>query len=200
MSEAVHKDYAGAKLGMWLFLFTEIILFGGLFILYSVYMWSHPREFATASKELLLVFGAVNTVILLTSSLFVAISVSAIQRGERRLTVLLLAATVLVAITFLANKYFEWSTEFHHGIYPNSPILDQRAPGEIVFFGLYFITTGLHGIHVLVGGVLLTIMAVGVWRGKIHQGDFIKLENAALYWHLVDLIWIFIFPLYYLLL
>lgn len=195
-----HGSYGTAKLGMWLFLFTEIILFGGLFVLYAVYYYFHPQGFASASHELSLGFGTVNTLILLTSSLFVAASLSALQKGERRLTLLLLSGTILVALTFLVNKYFEWSEKFAHGIYPNGPAMANLAPGEVVFFALYFVTTGLHGIHVLIGGVLLTVIAFGVRRGSIHQGDYVKLENSGLYWHLVDLIWIFIFPLYYLIL
>jgi cytochrome c oxidase subunit III len=195
-----HRDYAGAKLGMWLFLFTEVILFGGLFVLYAVYLYYHPEEFARASDELSLPFGAVNTVVLLTSSLCVAASITALQNGNRRLTLQMLGVTILSALIFLVNKYFEWTEKIHHGIYPNSPILDERPPGEIVFFGIYFITTGLHGLHVLIGAGLLLWVFVLVRDGKIHKDDYIVLENAGLYWHLVDLIWIFIFPLYYLIL
>jgi len=196
----VHKDYAGAKLGMWLFLYTEILLFGGLFVLYSVYLARYPGEFAVASGELNIVLGTINTVILLTGSLLVAISVSAIQRGNAKLAQWMLWGGVLSGVLFLVNKYIEWSTEIHHGIYPNSPILLERAHGEIVFFGLYFVTLGLHGLHVLIGSILLAIVAVWVRNGSIHRDDYVFLENSGLYWHLVDLIWIFIFPLYYLLL
>jgi cytochrome c oxidase subunit III len=195
-----HRDYAGAKLGMWLFLFTEVILFGGLFVLYAVYLYVHPDEFSRASDELSLLFGAANTVVLLTSSLCVAASITALQKGNRRLTLQLLAVTILSALIFLVNKYFEWMEKIHHGIYPDSAMLDERAPGEIVFFGLYFITTGLHGLHVLIGAGLLSWVFMLVRNGRVHQDDYIVLENAGLYWHLVDLVWIFIFPLYYLIL
>lgn len=198
MSEAAHKDYGGAKLGMWLFLYTEVILFGGLFVLYSVYLFLYPDDFARASDGLSLAFGAVNTVVLLTSSLFIALAVTAIQKGNERLSVLLLGGTIFSAIVFLVNKYFEWSDKFHHGIYPDSPVLQQMPQGEVVFYGLYFISTGLHGVHVLIGAVLLSVIAAGVRSGSIHRTDYVKLENSALYWHLVDIVWIFIFPLYYL--
>ncbi|WP_027714602.1 cytochrome c oxidase subunit 3 family protein [Desulfuromonas sp. TF] len=204
MKEAEHatvqKDYAGAKLGMWLFLYTEILLFGGLFVLYSVYLQRYPREFAAAAADLNIVLGAVNTVILLTGSLLVAISITALRRGSVRLAQWMLWGSVLTGIVFLINKYIEWSAEISHGIYPGSPILDQKENGEIIFFGLYYITLGLHGLHVLIGAVLLAFMAVYVATGSVHRDDFIKLENTGLYWHLVDLVWIFIFPLYYLLL
>ncbi|MCM2360000.1 MAG: cytochrome c oxidase subunit 3 family protein [Geobacteraceae bacterium] len=200
MSPHPHKDYAGAKLGMWLFLFTELILFGGLFLLYGAYLARYPEEFAAAGQEMHLIFGAANTVILLTSSLFAAMAVTAIQRDERRTAFRLLAGTVLCAAVFLFNKYLEWSAEIGRGIYPGSPQLAAGPPGESVFYGLYYLTVGLHGLHVLVGGTLLAVVAWRVRRGIIHAGDYVWLENSALYWHLVDLIWIFIFPLYYLIL
>lgn len=201
MSESGHhKDYTGAKLGMWLFLFSELILFGGLFILYSVYLHRYPVEFGRAARHLDLTIGSANTAILLTGSFCVASAITALRRGRTRLTVLLLWATVLTGALFLFNKYLEWSAEIGRGIYPNSPVLDAKPHGEIIFFGLYYITLGLHGLHVLIGSVLLGVMAVLVARGKVTADDFVKLENAGLYWHLVDIIWIFIFPLYYLLL
>ena len=113
---------------------------------------------------------------------------------------LLLSGTVLCAVVFLVNKYLEWSAEIGSGIYPNSPRLVAGPPGESVFFSLYYLTVGLHGLHVLIGGVLLTVVAVRVGRRTIHGGNYVWLENSALFWHLVDLIWIFIFPLYYLIL
>ena len=200
MSHVVPKDYAGAKLGMWLFLFTEIILFGGLFLLYATYLARYPQEFAAAGREMHILFGTANTVILITSSLLAAMAVTAVQQGKRLTVLLLLGGTVLSAAIFLVNKYFEWSDEIGRGLYPNSPLLATAPPGKSVFFSLYYLTTGLHGLHVLVGGTLLSVVAVRVKRGTVHAGDFVLLENSALYWHLVDLIWIFIFPLYYLIL
>jgi cytochrome c oxidase subunit 3 len=200
MNHAVHKDYAGAKLGMWLFLFTEMLLFGGLFLLYATYLARYPQEFGKSAREMHLVFGTVNTVILITSSLLVAAAVTAIQQGNRLAVQYLLGGTVLIAAIFLVNKYLEWSNEIGRGFYPGSPLFATAPPGQSVFFSLYYLTTGLHGLHVLVGGTLLTVVAVRVGRGTVHAGDYVWLENGALYWHLVDLIWIFIFPLYYLIL
>ncbi|KAB0665988.1 cytochrome c oxidase subunit 3 family protein [Oryzomonas japonica] len=194
------KDDSGAKLGMWLFLFTELLLFGGLFLLYSAYLSRYPHEFSAAGRQLNVVFGTINTVVLLTSSLLVAMAVTAVQRGERRRTLWLLGGTILCAAIFMAIKYVEWSTKILHGIYPNSPHLAAGPPGESVFFSLYFMSTGIHGLHVLIGATLLAWVGSKVKRGAVHGGDYILLENSALYWHLVDLIWIFIFPLYYLIL
>ena len=200
MSHAQGKDDLGAKLGMWLFLFTELLLFGGLFILYAVYLSRYPHEFSAAGRELNVAFGAANTVVLLTSSLFAAMAVTAVKRGERGVTLAFLGGTLGCAAIFLVIKYLEWSAKIGHGIFPGSPKLVAGAPGESVFFGLYFLTTGLHGVHVVIGAALLTWFGAKVKGGAIHAGDNVALENGTLYWHLVDLVWIFIFPLYYLIL
>lgn len=200
MSQAEHKDNVGAKLGMWLFLFTELLLFGGLFILYAVYLARYPLQFASAGRELSLVFGATNTVVLLTSSLFAAMAVTAVKRGERRATLALLSGTLGCAAVFLVIKYLEWSAKIGHGIFPGSARLIAGAPGESVFFGLYYLTTGLHGVHVAIGAALIAWIGARVSSSALHAGDNVALENATLYWHLVDLVWIFIFPLYYLML
>jgi cytochrome c oxidase subunit 3 len=200
MSTHPHRDDLGARLGMWLFLLTELLLFGGLFILYAVYLARYPADFHTAGKELDVVFGAVNTVVLLTSSLCAALAVSLVQQGRSRLALLQLAATIGCAALFLLIKYFEWSAKIHHGLYPGAPRLLEGPPGESVFFSLYYLTTGLHGLHVFIGAGLLGWILLRVRRGQIDAGNYTLLENGALYWHLVDLVWIFIFPLYYLVL
>jgi cytochrome c oxidase subunit 3 len=252
LAVAHHRDYTGAKIGMWLFLFTEVLLFGGLFLLYAVYRATHAEEFHRAAMELDTLIGTINTIILLTSSLTMAASIAAIRRGQKKLSLLLLAATIAFAVWFLVNKYFEWGTKIDHGLYPNSEFLLQHESGEVLFFGLYYSMTGLHGLHVLVGAVVLIVVwikllkkpfktvefdAAGVqglqgakvalvderdnrlWTSekiddsvrqvkvrfkyspvlkRIHKEDFVLLENSGLYWHLVDLIWIFLFPLFYL--
>lgn len=195
----VHKDPFGARIGMWLFLMTELLLFGGMFLIYGAYRYMNTDAFHLAAHELNTIIGTFNTVILLTSSLTVALSITALQRGNRNLAVLLLALTIVFAFWFLTNKYFEWSHEIHNGIYPGSAILKNRSNGEILFFGLYYVMTGVHGLHVIIGIVLLSFMLVFILRGKITPEEPIKLEVAGLYWHLVDIIWIFLFPLFYLL-
>lgn len=200
MNPSLHKDYIGAKLGMWLFLFTELLLFGGLFLMYAVYLARYPHEFATAGRQLDLILGTINTLVLLTSSLLAAMAVTAIQRDERLRSIRLLSGTILCAASFMAIKYVEWSAKFSHGIYLGSERLKAGAPGESVFFSLYYMTTGIHGLHVLIGMALLGWVASRVASGKVNNADYVLLENSALYWHLVDLIWIFIFPFYYLIL
>jgi cytochrome c oxidase subunit 3 len=196
--EEYHRDYTGAKLGMWLFLFSELVLFGGLFIAYAAMRARYIADFHSASHELNAFLGVANTVVLLTSSLTMALAITALQKGNAKLSARFLTATVVLGCIFLMDKYFEWSHEIAKGLYPNSPTLLQHPPGERLFFGLYYTMTGLHGLHVIIGVVLLSVMLGLLVRGKITSGDFVKLENSGLYWHLVDVIWIFLLPLFYL--
>ncbi len=193
-----HRDYTGAKLGMWLFLFTEIILFGGMFLLYSIYRNVHTADFHEAGKEMSVVIGAINTIILLTSSLTMALSISAIKNGEKSRSILLQAVTIILGLAFLVNKYFEWSDHIHHGFYPNSPELLGMSHGKILFFGLYYVMTGIHGLHVLIGVGIIGFVLILTSRGIVSAADYVKLENTGLFWHLVDIIWIYLFPLFYL--
>jgi cytochrome c oxidase subunit III len=197
VSEEV-RDYTGAKLGMWLFLLSEILLFGGMFILYSAYRYKNPVDFHHASQELDVILGTLNTLVLLTSSLTMAISVSAVQKGQLRLSGWLLSATIILGLLFLMNKGIEWGAKIHYGIYPGSPTLLSRAKGEILFFGLYYVMAGLHALHVGVGICVLVVMLLFLGQGKIGPTHFVSLENSGLYWHLVDIVWIFLFPLFYL--
>jgi len=193
-----------SRMGMWLFLFTEILLFGGLFLVYAVYRRANPEAFHIASGELSLRFGAINTVILLTSSLTMALAVSAFERGLVGRCLRFLAGTAGLGLIFLGNKAVEWSAKFAHGLYPGNPILEARPAGEKLFFSLYFAMTGLHGVHVLVGVVVLAVTAVLAGRSaradaaRVHEKYGGVVENSGLYWHLVDTIWIFLFPLFYL--
>lgn len=193
-------DRTGIKIGMWLFLYSEIILFGGLFVLYASYLYRYPEFFAEGGKELNRVIGTINTIVLLISSFTVAASITAIQRDSKKQTIGFLLFSIFCGFVFLVNKYFEWGAKIHHDIYPNSETLVSGEPGVNIFFGLYYTITGLHGLHVIIGMVLLTISLVLVIRGKVTASRFSMLDNSGLYWHLVDLIWIFVFPLFYLVL
>ncbi|MCP4341742.1 MAG: cytochrome c oxidase subunit 3 family protein [Desulfobulbaceae bacterium] len=193
-------DRTGIKIGMWLFLYSEIILFGGLFVLYAAYFHRYPEFFAEGGKELNRVIGAINTIVLLLSSFTVAASITAIQRNNKKQTIGLLAFSIFCGFIFLVNKYFEWGAKIHHDIYPNSETLVSGEPGINIFFGLYYVITGLHGLHVIIGMILLSISLVYVLAGKVTSSRFSMLDNSGLYWHLVDLIWIFVFPLFYLVL
>jgi cytochrome c oxidase subunit 3 len=191
-------DYTGSKMGMWIFLFTEFLFFGGLFLLYAVYRSQYTQGFHTAANELDRVIGSVNTVILITSSLTMALSVSAMKRANSRLSGLFQFCTILLGVAFLVAKYFEWSDKIGHGIFPGAPDMLIMEQGAILFYSLYFVMTGLHGLHVLAGIIVLARMLFLSTRSEIHERDFIKLENAGLYWHFVDIVWIYLFPLLYL--
>jgi len=192
------RDYGGAKMGMWLFLLTEALLFFGPVLLYAVFRYRYHAEFAAFSKELDLTVGAVNTVVLISSSLTAAMAVSAMQKGGKNLAAALVVVTVLLGAVFIFNKYGEWDAKIVHGIYPGSAELMVASRGRAVFYGLYYFLTGLHGLHVLVGMTVLGVAAAGVLGDSINRKDHIRLENSVLYWHLVDVVWIFLFPLFYL--
>ncbi|MFN8242026.1 MAG: cytochrome c oxidase subunit 3 family protein [Bacteroidales bacterium] len=193
-----HFDHEGGKLGMWIFLLTELFLFGGLFLVYAVMRTKYSADFHTAAEELNTFIGTLNTVFLLTSSMTVAMSLTAIRKNQVNLALFLVAITLLFAALFMVNKYFEWTHKFEYHIVPGSAVLKNMPRGELLFFGLYYMMTGLHALHVFVGMVLLSINLVKIRKGIVNSDRYLLLENSALYWHLVDLIWIFLFPLLYL--
>jgi cytochrome c oxidase subunit 3 len=193
-----HRDDLASKIGMWLFLFTEMLLFGGLFIVYSVYRFRNPEAFHLAAQELNIFIGTLNTALLLISSATIAMAISAMQLKNKKLTLILLGATILLGIVFLVNKYFEWGTKIHHHIYPGSEIMAARGQGDVLFFGLYFFMTGLHALHIIIGLAFIAVVFARILKNKISFDNYFLLENSGLYWHLVDLIWIFLFPLFYL--
>lgn len=206
-----HKDNVGARIGMWLFLLTEILLFGGLFLLYAVYRAKFPEDFHYCAAGLDTAMGTFNTAILLTSSLTMVLAVTSWEKKDRKLTNIFLWATVIMGFMFLVNKYFEWSAKISHGLYPNSEILETHTAGEKIFYSMYYLMTGLHGLHIVIGLIIILVMMRHVSKKKQPGEDlttrevkhwwdkeFIKLENTGLYWHLVDVVWIFLFPLFYL--
>ena len=194
----VHRDDDASKLGMWLFIFTELLLFGGLFLVYTVFRAKYPSNFHEGSLELSVSIGALNTIVLLISSMTIAMALTAMQKDKKKLAMQLIAFTLFMATVFLFNKVIEWSAKFEHGLYPGSPLMPHLERGDLMFFSLYFFMTGLHALHILVGMVLLIIVFFKIKSGSIHSKRYVNLENGALYWHLVDLIWIFLFPMMYL--
>lgn len=191
-------DAKASKLGMWLFLYTELLLFGGLFLVYMVYRFLNQEAFLEASYELNVWMGTINTVILLTSSMTVAMSITALQKGDKKLSIILLWITIAAALAFLVIKYFEWSAKFEHGLFPGMEHYHALPPGERLYFYLYFFMTGLHALHVIVGGVFIIVVIKKIGNGSVNQKRYSLLENSGLYWHLVDLVWIYLFPLFYL--
>ena len=127
-----------------------------------------------------------------------AVSIVAIQQNKISLSLFFQFATIFLALFFMVNKYFEWTAKFDHGIYPGSDTLLNESSGQILFFGLYYMMTGLHGLHVIIGIVMIAFMMRFTSKGIVSYDNYVKLENTGLYWHLVDIIWIFLFPLFYL--
>ena len=193
-----HRDDLASKTGMWFFLFTELLLFGGLFIVYSVYRYRNATAFHLAAQELSVFIGTVNTIILLVSSTTIAMSITAIRKQNKKFAVLLLGLTIILGLAFLVNKYFEWGEHFKEHIYPGSSILALRGHGDVLFYGLYFFMTGLHALHIIIGLIFILVITISILRNRINSDNYVLLENSGLYWHLVDLIWIFLFPLFYL--
>jgi cytochrome c oxidase subunit 3 len=180
--------FESAKLGVWTFLATEVLLFGALFTGYTVFRMKYPEMFRVEHAKLDRILGGVNTVVLITSSLMVVLGVDAIKRGKARLLEACFGATILLAAVFLCVKYVEYTAKFHHGIYP----------GTNIFFSIYFMLTGLHGVHVLLGMGLMSYVIVLSRRGRLSANYFTPAEMSGLYWHFVDLVWIYLFPLLYL--
>jgi len=193
-----NRDDVSSKMGMWLFLFTEVLLFGGLFLVYLIYRVMYHDDFLHASFELDVLIGTVNTIVLLVSSMTVAMSITAIQKGDRKLALTLLWVTLAAALIFLVNKYFEWTAKFDHGLFPGMDHFNHLEHGERLFFFLYFFMTGLHALHVIVGGIFIGFVIRGIQKNRVTSDKYMLHENAGLYWHLVDLIWIYLFPLFYL--
>lgn len=194
-----HKfDAKASKMGMWLFLYTELLLFGGLFIVYMIYRYLNQDAFLLASYQLNVWMGTINTAVLLTSSMTIAMAITALQKGNTKLAIILSSATIAAALIFLAIKYFEWSAKFEHGLFPGMEHYDSLPLGERLYFYLYFFMTGLHALHVIVGGVFIGFVIRYMKTGRVNKDRGSLLENSGLYWHLVDVIWIYLFPLLYL--
>ena len=207
-----HRDDEGTRLGFWLFLYTELFLFAAFFLVYAVYRSSHLEDFKLAAESLNTGIGMVNTIILLTSSLTMVLSLDALKKGSVKLAKTLLLVTIALGMAFLVIKGFEWSAKFEHHLFlqtargiaagHGSPLLtpgEEMLPvGQVLFFGLYFIMTGTHALHIIIGAIWMLIVFFWISKGSINQDNHGVLERCGLYWHLVDVIWIFLFPLYYL--
>jgi cytochrome c oxidase subunit III len=190
-----------ATLGMWVFLVTEVLFFGGLFCTYCIYRLWYPAAFAAGSHEMIIWAGATNTAVLITSSLTMALAVHAAQTGGRRPLMMFLVLTMALGCVFLGIKAFEYYTEFteHHvpgaGFEFQPEALKQNAQ---LFFSLYFVMTGLHALHMIIGLGIMSFMFWWAWNGTITKEYYNPIEISGLYWHFVDIVWIFLFPLLYL--
>ncbi len=194
------QQFSTAKLGMWIFLAQEILFFSGLFVAYGIFRSWFPEAFSAGSHQLDKIMGAGNTIVLLFSSLTAALAVRSAQLGKTKLTSLFLIITIACAFAFLVVKYFEYSAKFEHGLLPGSHFHPHHAlPKETsVFFSVYFMTTGVHALHVIIGIGCLIWILLRNQRGEFSKEFFTPVDLVALYWHLVDLVWIYLFPLLYL--
>lgn len=195
------QQHAASAFGMWLFLVTEIMFFGGLFTAYVVYRTAFPGAFQAAGKELSLGLGAFNTIVLLTSSLTMTLAVRGARLGERDVLVKFLLITIGLGVLFLGIKGIEYGHKWHDHLFPGAGfVFNGPDPANAqLFFSLYFAMTGLHALHMAVGIGLLSILALCGAQGMFNRFYYAPVENCGLYWHFVDLVWIFLFPLLYLL-
>lgn len=194
------QEFSSNKLGFWFFLGTEILLFGGMFVAYIVFRYAYPEMFMDAHHHLNRVMGATNTIVLIGSSFTMAMAVRAAQTNKQKQLIIYLVITLLCAFAFLVVKYFEYQEKFAHGMLPGpwyTPHGTDPVNGNL-FFGLYFMMTGLHGVHVLAGIVAITWVLVNATKNRFSSAWYTPVELTGLYWHLVDLIWIYLFPLFYL--
>jgi cytochrome c oxidase subunit 3 len=196
----LEQQHAAGNLGMWLFLVTEILFFGGLFAAYAVYRWQYPAAFAQASHDADLTLGTINTIVLIGSSLTMAMAVYYAQMGNRKAIVGFLILTMILGVAFLGIKSAEYHHKYvdHHVPGPGFEFQGSEARQAQLFFIFYFVMTGMHAVHMIIGLGLLTTIAVMAWRGRYSVGHHAPVELSGLYWHFVDIVWIFLFPLLYL--
>ncbi|HNY42390.1 MAG TPA: cytochrome c oxidase subunit 3 family protein [Bryobacteraceae bacterium] len=194
------QQFEAAKIGMWLFLVTEVLLFGGLFVGYGIMHAKHPEAFVAAHHHLDWRLGAVNTIVLLMSSFTMVMGVWSAQTGQKKKLIAFLLLTVVLAMVFMGIKYVEYSHKFHEGLLPGKYYSHQgdTVPGQFMFFSFYFMMTGLHGIHVLLGVAAILWVMFRAMRNEFSAQYYGPVDIVGLYWHLVDLIWIYLFPLMYL--
>jgi len=198
--DTIEKQDHAVRLGMWLFLGTEVLLFAGLFLGYTVYRHFYHHTFHEASRTLDLSLGALNTVVLISSSFTVAMAFYFVKTGKNRACATMLVLTILCALTFLVVKTFEYRHKFLEGALPGKfyHFEEVKGQGANLFYTVYFLATGLHAFHVIVGMSILIWVLARVLKGHFSPTYYIPVELGGLYWHLVDLVWIFLFPLLYL--
>jgi cytochrome c oxidase subunit 3 len=197
----VEQQRESSVAGMWTFIASEIMFFGGLFLAFTVYRLNYTQAFNEGSQHLNLVLATANTAVLLTSALTMALAAASNKMGWKGSTLLLLMLTILLGALFLAIKGIEYNEDWHKGLFPGSAFAWTGSdPGHVqLFFILYFLMTGFHALHLIIGMGLILVMLLLTWKGWINSRHFVPLDLTGIYWHFVDLVWIFLFPLLYLL-
>ena len=199
--ESMEQQKEASSLGMWIFLVTEILFFGGLFLTYTIYRWENARAFAHASRHMDIALGTINTAVLIFSSLTMAMAVHSAATNRRRLLIGFLIATMILGGGFLGIKAVEYTDHIQHHLFPGPGFrypAGADARGAQLFFSLYFAMTGLHALHMVIGLGILTTLVVMARRGRFTPEYSTPVEVSGLYWHFVDIVWIFLFPLLYL--
>ena len=192
------QQQEASTLGMWTFLATEVLFFGGMFMSYIAYRYTYPEAFAEASKHTIVLYGTLNTAILLTSSLTMALAVHSAQEGNNRLVFIFLLITIFFACCFLGVKGLEYATDLREQLWPGKHFKPGLPPQAQIFWFLYWAMTGLHALHVTVGVGLLSVIAWMTKRGKFSAHYYNPVDISGLYWHFVDIVWIWLYPLLYL--
>ena len=197
--ESAEQEFESAKLGMWTFLVQELLFFSALFVAYAVFRFLYPEMFLEASSHLDWRMGAVNTVFLITSSFTIVLAVRSAQLSDKKNLIRHLIATFILAGCFMVIKYFEYMSKIEHGYLPTNFFFGEGQHEQLpIFFGLYFVMTGLHGLHVVIGMAIIAWLVYRANKNEFHAEYYTPVEMVALYWHFVDLVWIFLFPLLYL--
>ncbi|MCG8581209.1 MAG: cytochrome c oxidase subunit 3 [Bacteroidales bacterium] len=199
MTGNMSKSKEAGLSGVWLFIFIELLLFAGLFLLYGIYRYKNAVAFDLAATELSVTSGVLNTIIILSGSLVMAFTSIAIRKGNKMAALFWLLTALFIGFMFLTNRYFEWKGRVDFGLFPGSEELARLGHGDILFFGLYFFMTGLHALHLLAGFVVLIYVTAQVNNNTLNANNYSALEKAGAYWHLATLIWVLVFPLFYLL-
>jgi cytochrome c oxidase subunit 3 len=196
----IEQQHESASLGMWIFLATEVMFFGGMFLGYAVYRSAYSAAYAEASRHLDVLLGGINTAVLLCSSLTMALAVHAAQLGGRRTVVVFLIATILLGSVFLGIKSWEYYHKYEEHFIPG-PHFEFPGPNSghaQIFFSFYFVMTGMHALHMIIGIGIMLVMIVLTWRRRFSAEYYFPIEMTGLYWHFVDIVWVFLFPLLYL--
>lgn len=197
--DSAEQEFESAKLGMWTFLVQELLFFSALFVAFALFRFLYPGMFLEASSHLDWRMGATNTVFLITSSFTIVMAVRSAQLSQRKNIILYLVATFVLAGCFMVIKYFEYMAKIEHGYLPTHFFFGEGAHPQLpIFFGLYFVMTGLHGLHVVIGMGVIAWLIYRAYNNEFYDEYYTPIEMVALYWHFVDLVWIFLFPLFYL--
>ncbi|HVT46734.1 MAG TPA: cytochrome c oxidase subunit 3 family protein [Vicinamibacterales bacterium] len=195
---SMEQQFEAATLGMWVFLVTEIMFFGGMFTAYLVYRTMYPESWMAGSHELNVPLGASNTAVLICSSFTMVMAVRCAQLGQKAKQIGFMLATMVFGVVFLGIKGYEYAEKFHHHLVPGPHFNPALPHSEQIFFTLYFMLTGVHAAHMIVGLGIMTVVLVMTIRDKFSPSWYTPVEIAGLYWHFVDIVWIFLFPLLYL--